>query len=137
MRELGVKEFREETLRWDWDGFLSFIERLSPDLRVQAIESSLPHTSPAWPDLVAMRVVARKGTRTATYDTLDAYEHRMDMSAMARTTGFSAAAVAHEVARPDSRIPVGVMAPEELSGAVNSALIESLSRDLDIRISGV
>lgn len=135
MRDLGVREFREETLRWDWDSFLTFIQGVSPKDRARAIEDRLPHTGPDHPDLVVMRVVARKGNVERSTTTIDTYDEELRMSAMARTTGFSAAAVARQVALTDSGIPFGVMAPEELPEPATDAVIDALAEELDVRFA--
>jgi lysine 6-dehydrogenase len=134
MARLGVRNCREETLRWNWPLFLEAIQRVPSEHRVQWVEDTLPHTGPEQPDIVVSIVFARKGLRNILYALLEGYDHKRGLSAMAKTTGYSAAAAALLIAR--GGIPAGVLSPEELDWRTNAQLIANLSRDLNICFRG-
>lgn len=102
-QKLGADILVEKTVRWP--GFAEFVKAVRESEFEARIGAALgPPVSPENPDLVWMRTTAsylkedgRPGTLglslTAKYD------HRLGLSAMEKTTGFSAALTAHRVAR--------------------------------------
>lgn len=108
----GVKNFWEETPRYSWNAVRDTIKNIPPDQRVQELEQLLKPTDREHPDLVWMRVTVKKGEHETEIELLDRYDPERDFSAMARTTGFSAATVARCIAQ--GPIEPGVGGPEEM-----------------------
>ncbi len=77
-----------------------------------------------------MTVVAYEGARQTAYRLYVTYDADLDVSAMAKVTGYSAAVVAHLVAQRAT--PPRVLVPEELDPDLNRAVIIALSDDLNI-----
>jgi lysine 6-dehydrogenase len=128
-QELGIQNFWEETLRWNWDTLKAFIESFPPKDRVQMLEKHLPPTNRENPDLVILRVTAKGRDWAETEEIVDTYDPVLDMSAMARTTGFSAAVIARFLAMNPGFFP-GVWGPEELPGDILQNCIGAVSTRL-------
>lgn len=107
-RDRGVQNFCEKTVRWP--GFPEFIASIPHDQLASRLEQVLPPTNADHPDLVWMRIIACSERESRSWELLDRYDPALNFSAMARTTGFSAAATAVLVAR--GSLPVGVHTPE-------------------------
>ena len=127
-RDQGVKNFCEKTVRWP--GFAQFMRSIPQREIVQRLERILPPTDAQHPDFVWMRVIATKGDRQRQWELLDPYDPALGLSAMARTTGFSAAAVALALAQ--GMVSPGVHAPEQLGPATIGSCLASLTPALKL-----
>jgi len=105
-----VHTLEEWTLRRP--GHLDYMRGL--DLADAALPAQLAHDYPAAdnPDFLLMRVDAHKGDHMLSWRLLDTHDGAL--TAMSRTTAFTAAAVAHEIARGTFSRP-GVHPPERLA----------------------
>lgn len=112
-RRLGVKNFVEKTIRWP--GFVKFVKKIPKE----SFESEIsPHINipvdDRNPDLVWMNIEASgtKGGETLehSFTLFDLFDPATGLTAMERTTGFSAALVARMMARGEARY--GVNTPE-------------------------
>ncbi|HXV27234.1 MAG TPA: saccharopine dehydrogenase C-terminal domain-containing protein [Candidatus Paceibacterota bacterium] len=109
----GVYRFDELTLRWP--GFVDTFQGLSREQFREVIER-LPRTDHAHPDVAFMRVTAETlSGEYLSYRLLDRFDPRSGLSAMERTTGFSAAALARMQAQ--GRTLNGVLTPEKALNA--------------------
>ncbi len=130
--ELGVRIF-EKTLRWP--NFKCFVDNIPEDKFEKII---MPHISipvdKENPDFVFMRVVGKNqdGEMRGGYDLIDEFDPSTGLSAMQRTTGFTAAQMARWIAQ--KRILVGVNTPEFAipNGDIGS-FIYNLSHRLEIK----
>lgn len=124
----GIQNFWEETPRWNWDIIRGALVATPENERVQKLQELLPSTDGDHPDLVWMRVTVKKGRLKSVTEIFDTYDHDLQFSAMARVTGFSAAAVARILAQ--GSIPPGVHAPEEMAPEVLRRCLEDIGRPI-------
>lgn len=112
-KKRGIKNYCEITIRWP--GFVDFVKDIPPEEFEKTIG---PHinipVNAAYPDLVWLEVRVRGTLESGTqvegkYTLLDRFDPETGLSAMERTTGFSAAIVAHLAAqgktKPGAWIP--------------------------------
>ena len=139
----GMRSLDEKTLRWPGhvasmgllmeSGFFSKEKVKAGDKEVSPLEVSwavlgrkLAEGDPR--DMTVMRVIAKAGRKTTTYDMVDYYDEDSGVTSMGRTTGFTASIVAQMIGT--GRISgKGVVAPETaVSGARVGELLGELER---------
>ena len=146
LRTSGAPELVEKTLRWPGHadrvrllretGFFDDAPITAGDATVAPLAVSAALLFDAWryepgePDLTVMRVVVEGDDETGpvrhTYRLMDRYDPATDTSSMARTTGYTATALARLVLAGGYREP-GI-APPELLGRADGALDFVLAR---------
>ena len=108
----GLQDFSELTIRWP--GFVKFVKTLTRDNFIEVMTPLLPAVNASNPDLVYMEVTASgyKGDQVVEKSVrlLDLFDHQTELTAMERTTGFSAAIMARMIAQ--GKIEKGVFTPE-------------------------
>lgn len=109
-RKWGAKYFAEKTARWE--GFMAFFKDIPEDKFEQAVQELLTIPVDADnPDLVWMRVTAKKaGIKPKSVSLLDLYDNQTGLTAMQRTTGFTAAVMTKMAA--EGKTKPGVNTPE-------------------------
>ena len=130
-KKKGVENFCEKTLRWP--GFLQYVGGIPREKLLGRFGEDLPPTDSVHPDLLIMRVVGTQGHRgeTVIWELLDTFDPVTGLSAMQRTTGFSAAATAYGAAH--GQVRVGVHAPEKAyEPSQLRAHLELLGKDLNL-----
>lgn len=108
-RDWDVKYFTEKTVRWP--GFVSFFKNVPPEKFELAVKEHLnvPVDSEN-PDLVWMRVTAKKEDQQKSISLLDLYDNETELTAMQRTTGFTTAIIAEMMV--EGKTKPGVNTPE-------------------------
>ncbi|MBI2121820.1 MAG: saccharopine dehydrogenase NADP-binding domain-containing protein [Candidatus Sungbacteria bacterium] len=114
MQTLGVQNFWKRTIRWP--GFIKGVKDISPKNFEKEIKPLLmPDISAENPDIVWMKVeaqIAKNGNLAAraSFTLFDLFDHDTGLSAMRRTTGFSAGIMAHLAALGKTK--TGVATPD-------------------------
>ena len=114
MQKFGVQNFWERTIRWP--GFIREVKNIPPENFAEEIKPLLmPAVSANNPDLVWMKVeaqIAKNGglTARASLTLFDLFDEKTGLSAMERTTGFSAAIMARLAALGKTK--TGVTMPD-------------------------
>lgn len=130
-KKLGVKNFWERTIRWP--GFMDFVKNTCSEKFEEELKRVLmPPVSAENPDAVWMRVEAdglEKDARVplASYTLFDGFDGETGMSAMQRTTGFSAALMAHFASMGKTK--PGVLTPDSALGLEDLREFISLLKD--------
>lgn len=140
----GMRVLDEWTLRWPGhvekmkllqeSGFFSRDKVLAGGMEISPLEVSwavlgkkLSEGDPR--DMTVMRVVAKGGKGSMTYDMLDYYDERDEVTSMGKTTGYTASIVAQMIGSGEV-VGKGVLAPES---AVTGGRVEDLLAELERR----